>query len=507
MSSVPALDYLRRAQDLQKRGQFGDAERAYDSLLATQPAHAAGWHYLGVLYSQTGRTQDALGPINRSIDLDRNRTAYLLNRALVHERNGSQALARSDFIAALNLDASLQEAYLGLADLSRETFEYREASIHYSKALALAPSCPKTWMNLGAAYDSEKRFPEALQCYRIAASAEPGWPDPVLNAALCNLLQGNFEKGWEQYEARWNVKSLLDAADMSKPLMTSRPSYSTEISSGLVLLWAEQGLGDEIMFGSLINDFARSGHDIIVQCDKRLRPLFERAMPTIRFVNRTAVVPESDYDYHLPVGSLPRLLRPSIESFASHKGAYLSADPQRISSIRECGLSNDRVRIGLSWGSVRGEARCIPLHQLLASIASPKAEFVSLQYGEVRDHIEQAERLSGIRVLEDPDVEVTNDLEGLAALIESCDVVVTVGNATAHLVGALGKPGLVLLPYHPGWRWLASGESSPWYPSLRLLRQTERAEWGGVLNQLHDLISSIADSDWSTFRKSSSITD
>jgi tetratricopeptide (TPR) repeat protein len=507
MSSVPALDYLRRAQDLHKRGQFGGAEHAYASLLATQPEHAAGWHYLGVLYSQSGRAPDALGLINRSIDLDRNSTAYLLNRALVHERNGSKALARSDFIAALNLDSSLQEAYLGLADLSREAFEYREASIHYSKALALAPSCPKTWMNLGAAYDSEKRFPEALQCYRIAANAEPGWPDPVLNAALCNLLQGNFEKGWEQYEARWHVKSLLDAADMSKPLTTSRPAFSREVSSGIVLLWAEQGLGDEIMFGSLINDFSCAGNDIIVQCDKRLRSLFERSMPKIRFVNRTTEVPESDYDYHLPIGSLPRLLRPSIDSFANHKGTYLSADPQRISSVRECGPSNDRVRIGLSWGSARGEARCVPLHQLLASIASPKAEFVSLQYGEVRDHIERAERLSGIRVLEVPDIDVTNDLDGLAALIESCDLVVTVGNATAHLAGALGKPGLVLLPYHPGWRWLASGESSPWYPSLRLLRQATRAEWSPVLNQLRDLIPIIIENGGLLSRKSSTITE
>ena len=489
---------IRRAQDLHKKGLFDDAETMYRRLLAFQPAHAAAWHYLGIIYSQTSRGQSALRFINRSIDLDRYGASYFLNRALVYERNGVLGLARSDFKAALRLNPSLKDAYLGLADLSRHAHEYLEASLLYSQAIAIMPSCAKTWMNLGAAHDSEKRFCTALHCYRKASIADPDWPDPELNAALCNLVQGNFEIGWVQYESRWRVKSLLEASDMSKPIVSSRPSFKQGMSSGSVLLWAEQGVGDEIMFGSLISDFSKLGNKLIVQCDKRLRNLFERSMPKIRFINRTTVVPETEYDYQLPLGSLPKLLRPTIDSFSNHRGTYLVADPKRVSVIKSCRSSEVLVRIGISWSSARGEARCIPLHDLLSSIFIPRAEFICLQYGEVEDHIERAERITGIRVTQSPNIDVTNDFEGLAALIESCDLVVTVGNATAHLVGALGKSGVVLLPFHPGWRWLASGESSPWYPSLRLLRQTERADWIPVLKQLRILILTMIGSMYPT---------
>lgn len=481
------VDDLMRVQALHRAGQFHSAERAYISILIRQPEHAAAWHYLGVLYSQIDRLEDAVLLMGRSLEVNRRDPTFLLNRALLYERRGDVSLARSDFIECARVDPGLPDAFLGLADLSREAHEYLEAAFFYTKALALAPSSAKTWMNLGAAFDSEKRFPEALRCYRNASVIDPEWPDPTLNTALCNLLLGNFEAGWLQYESRWHVKTLLNAVDMTKPLRTSQPLF-TAASSGPVLLWAEQGLGDELMFGSLIDDFAQLGHEVIVQCDKRLRPLFERSMPNILFVNRTAVVPESRYTSHLPLGSLPRLLRPSMSSFSRHRGAYLRPDSKRSSALRPHQIRGATVRIGLSWGSARGEARSIPLHDLLASIDRPEAEYVCLQYGEVDEHIERAERLVGIKVHREPTVDVTNDIDGLAALIDTCDLVVSVGNATAHLAGALGKSAIVLLPFHPGWRWLVSGEMSPWYPTLRLLRQGERSNWKPVLRKLRTLL-------------------
>jgi len=240
-------------------------------------------------------------------------------------------------------------------------------------------------------------------------------------------------------------------------------------------------VGDEVMFGSMLGDFRSCVGKLLVQLDRRLIPLFKRSLPDdVEFFERGTVVPEDRYDSHIAIGSLGQYLRPTLESFEGKGGKYLWADPERIQAMREWLSVKEGERvIGLSWRSSNpetGAARSLALKDLVKSLQAPGVRFVNLQYGDVSAEIEALERDEGITVLQCPGLDTTDDLDGLAALIEACDEVVSIGNATAHLAGALGKKTTVLLPKAPSWRWLAEGESTPWYTSVALMRRDAKDE-------------------------------
>jgi hypothetical protein len=261
-------------------------------------------------------------------------------------------------------------------------------------------------------------------------------------------------------------------------------------------------VGDEVMFGSMLGEFRGYVGKLLVQLDRRLIPLFKRSLPDdVEFFERGTVVPEDRYDSHIAIGSLGQYLRPTLENFEGKGGKYLWADPERIQSMREWLSVKEGERvIGLSWRSSNpetGAARSLALKDLVKSLQAPGVRFVNLQYGDVSAEIEALERDEGIQVLQCPGLDTTDDLDGLAALIEACDEVVSIGNATAHLAGALGKKTTVLLPklgikatgnkVMPGWRWLGQPETCLWYDSISLTRmKLDEDNWITALDRLAD---------------------
>jgi hypothetical protein len=309
------------------------------------------------------------------------------------------------------------------------------------------------------------------------------------------LFANRFAEGWILYENRLQTLSFNQAMPWSRRLLTSRPLFS-RTDSRRVLVWGEQGVGDEVMFGGLLREFRGLCGEMLVQVDRRLVGLFERSLPGVRFFVRGEVVDESLYDEQIPIGSLARYLRPSRESFVGRGGGYLRAKEGLRDYFRErIGVGSGERVIGLSWKSAApetGAARSLGLEELVSALSSAgqKIRFVNLQYGDVEADIRGVRERLGIEVYSESEVDNREDLEGLAGLIEACDEVVSVGNATAHLAGALGKKTLVLLPYVAGWRWLHEGDRCPWYDSVILLRQKAQADWDEVLICLnHEVLS------------------
>jgi len=243
------------------------------------------------------------------------------------------------------------------------------------------------------------------------------------------------------------------------------------------------------MFGGLLEEFRGLCGEMVLQVDRRLMGLFGRSLPGVKVYERGQEVPESDYDEQIPMGSLGKWLRPTRESFEGKGGRYLRAQEGLGKRLREeLGVLAGQRLVGLSWRSASvdtGAARSLKLKELVGALAGvPGVRFLNLQYGDVREEIEELSRESGVEVLSHPEIDNREDLEGLAGLIEGCDLVVSVGNATAHLSGALGQRTWVLLPYVAGWRWLHEGERCPWYQSVRLYRQAQRDRWDAVLEKL-----------------------
>jgi Flp pilus assembly protein TadD len=350
----------------------------------------------------------------------------------------------------------------------------------YSSGISLDPMHFESVYNLGTSEMREGNFKLAVRQLRRAAILRPESELSQWNFALALLAVADFRAAWRRYDYRFSAKAVLRECQSRKPV------FFGDRRDTRCLVWGEQGVGDEVMFGSMLGEFRGMVGKLLVQLDRRLIPLFRRSLPDdVEFFERGTVVPEDRYDSHIAIGSLGQYLRPTLESFAGKGGKYLWADPERIQAMREWLSVKEGERvIGLSWRSSNpetGAARSLALSDLVKSLQAPGVRFVNLQYGDVAAEIEALERDEGIEVLQCPGLDATDDLDGLAALIEACDEVVSIGNATAHLAGALGKKTTVLLPKAPSWRWLAEGEVSPWYREMSLCRNADMSPWADFL--------------------------
>jgi ADP-heptose:LPS heptosyltransferase len=300
-----------------------------------------------------------------------------------------------------------------------------------------------------------------------------------------NLKLQDFEAGWSLYEWRWKRTEAF-----GNPLQSSKPLWKPS-KKQRVLLWCEQGVGDEVMFASLIPDLYSSSSKLIVLTDKRLIPLFRRSFPDdIDFRPSNEVVSETEYDSQISMGSVPLHFRQSIDSFKHSAQGWLSASTVKVKKLRSQLLSDgSETLIGISWHSTNSKKskarnKAIPLNQIAPFLHSSKVKLVSLQYGDVDHEIKKLLIDFGIKVIQVPEIDNMNDIDGLAALISACDEVVSIDNVTAHLAGSLGKQSKILLTSSCNWYWGQGQQNSYWYNSVHLYRQTKIGDWEHVIKQL-----------------------
>ena len=362
--------------------------------------------------------------------------------------------------------------------------EYQETLDKGFQLLKEFPRSINLYQIIGAAKIGLGKLEEAIQAYTKAISIKPDYAEPHFNKSLQKLLLGDFASGWNLYEWRWKMEhNIGKKLDSSKPIWNGQRDVS-------VFLWAEQGIGDEIMFASLIPELEERCSSLTVKCDERLITLFERSFSQkTNFQFEQDKVTEDTYDFHIPMASLPSIFRPSLDSFKQVSNAYLYCDVKRAEELRKTILKGKaEILIGISWNSSAtrpgAHHRNITLSDLAKHLHGPGVRLVNLQYGNVADEIANLRDDHGIEVTEMPDVDNRNDIDGLAALIMACDAVVSIDNATVHLSGALGAKTKILLPFNRNWQWGTSGSSSYWYNSVELYRQQSAGDWTQVLERL-----------------------
>ena len=300
------------------------------------------------------------------------------------------------------------------------------------------------------------------------------------------LTVKDFNQGFKHHEWRWKTKRRVDHY-----LKSAKPMWNGE-KNQRVLVWGEQGIGDEIMFSSVILDLYAASLQILVKCDKRLIPLFERSFPPdIIYFSKSQPVPEDKYDSHIPVGSLPLTFRKSPECFRESASGFLKCDMAKAESIKTLLTQKHEGKIvGISWKTKsvlkNSSNRDVKLAELATALDRSNTQLLCLQYGDVFDEIESVKRDFGINVTQFGDVDNMNDIDGLASLIMACDQIVSTTNATVHLAGALGAKVTALLPFSPRWIW-GTGSESFWYDSVTPLKQKSHHNWGNVLENLQSI--------------------
>jgi Flp pilus assembly protein TadD len=432
-----------------RNGQMIEAEEIYRRVLARDPDHADALHLLGMVAYQTGRIPLALELIRKAIAVHPSAASY-------HSNLGNVLQAQDDL---------------------------EEAAASYRRALALKPGLPEVHVNLGNVLQALGDVNSALREFRRALALKADLPEARVAEAMALLLQGDFAAGWEDFEARWQTR------DYDTPMRAyPQPLWDGQsLASGRLLVWGEQGVGDEIMFAGLVPDVVRAGNSLVLECDRRLVPLFERSFPNVSVVS--SYDPERDRELqvaaHLPSGSLPRIFRANHNAFAATTAPYLAADPAERERFRD-GYAGGKPAVGLAWhtrSEKKGRRRSMDLSFFAPLFEIPGLRWVSLQYGDPA-LLESQVRTAGAPVLIDRSVDQFADIDRFAAQVAAMDLVMTIDNSAAHLAAALGVPTWLLLPFAPNWRWQLGTSVSPWYPTMRIFRQSNFGGWDSVLHDV-----------------------
>lgn len=260
-----------------------------------------------------------------------------------------------------------------------------------------------------------------------------------------------------------------------------------------LLLYGEQGIGDEVMFSSCLSELiAQQPKQIILEYDLCLKPLVGRSFPSNKGSAKKHIVNHSNekitIDFQVALGNIPIFLHPDLGSFPVPK-PFLIPDPNLVDKwINRFNNIGSGMKIGISWrgGStdLNKKTRSTPL-QMWKSVLKSKAHFINLQYGDCVSEINKVKETTGITIHDWPDADPLKDLDNFAAQIAVLDLVISIDNSTVHFAGALGKPTWILLPFAPEWRWLLNRDDSLWYPTVRLFRQQKIGDWETVFKEVH----------------------
>jgi tetratricopeptide (TPR) repeat protein len=374
-----------------------------------------------------------------------------------------------------------------LALILKDLGRLEEAQAMYRDMIADAPSYPKVCMDMGTlAIECEGDLEAARRWFRKAQTVTDN-PRAVFSEGIVNLMQYNFEPGWAQYEAR---KEIPDQRPQQEPFRRFPVWRGEPLEAAKLLVFGEQGLGDEIMFASIYEELAQRALNITLLCDVRLGALFKRsfpgfaitALPRDTFTKHAAGL--QGIDHAIAIGSLGQHFRRRVEDFPAR--AYLRTDPEKVARWKHrLDALGDERKIGVSWiGGLQRTGRSRRSLELgqMKPLLSPGAQWIALQHQDVDAEIAAFRDASGARMHRFP--EAMKDMDELAALIAALDAVVSVCNTNVHVAGAIGKEALVMAPFVPEWRYGISGERMLWYPSVRVFRQPRYGEWDGVIERV-----------------------
>jgi tetratricopeptide (TPR) repeat protein len=526
-----------------------EAAESFRAALQARPAHAPGWQNLGAALLAARQNEAAADALREALRHQPGQPATFYNLGLALERLKRWGEAAAAFGQAETAGGARLETALHLGQCLQEIPDWPAAEAAFRRAVSLVPGSAEAWLGLGVVLQGQEQPGAAAEAFLQAARLRPdwrdahynlagvlqaqgrleaaeaalrralalepddagalnnlgnvlthmGWPDKALelceraralvpddpvsriNCARQLLMLGRFGEGWDLTDMRWRAED--PRYDFGLPEWDGRP-----LPEGRILVWREQGIGDEVMYASLLPELLAAGHRLTLLCEPRLRPTFARCFPGVEF--HGSGDPGTALRAQIPIGDLPRLLRRQEADFARAPQPYLHADPLRRAILR-ARYEDGRPLVGIAWHTSNAKSghRAVPLAEFGPLLGIPGLRFVSLQYG---DPARLAAEASGLPLLVDPRVDALASAEDALAQVAAMDLVVSIDNSTVHFAGALGTRCHVMLPFDAEWRWMTQREDTPWYASLRLLRQRRGEPWGQVIARLTERLQEDA---------------
>lgn len=472
----------------QLQGRRADEIRYYESALASDPNFVPSLENLANALLEDGSYERAAEILGRWLKLDPRAIEAHYRLGMAQLKRGDRDAARRAWLRVLELNASHARALNELGFLDYNAGKLDEAEARYRRALAINPDFREAHVNLGGVLTRTGRYQEAVSHYDAVLAREPDYAPAHHNRGMALLALGQLREGW----CEWAWRRQVETGSAFSTSLNVAPLWKGEPLAGKTLLvHGEQGVGDELLFGTCLADVVKMGGRVILQCDPRLEGLFQRAFPTIEVHGGARnqapawLTSAGIIDFQCPSGELPALLRPDLSACSSQAG-YLVPDPQRRRIWRErLAALGSGLKVGIAWRGHLREALREPSYTQLAQwselLSLPGIRFINLQHG-----LEPAEReqLKG-RVVCFDDLDLFDDFEGSAALMSELDLVISVEMATYNVAGALGVPTWLVSAHVPKRGWVMLGtDKIPWYPSVRVFRQQRFGEWSEVFQRI-----------------------
>ena len=487
--SILALAYF----DLK---DYAKARTLMEKSIAMRGDSAHLYYNLGKTHFALQAYADAITAYDAAIRIQPDYVDALIGKAVSHKELKEFEIAAGTLEQAIVLEPYRAESHFFYGNVMRDMGEPQNAIDAFETALLLKSDYLDAAINCGTAFKEMGRMEEAFRQYNYALVLDPYHPEANYNKALALLMDGQLGQGWNLYE--WRVRS---AEAFKKSIRQEKihkiPEWDGHSVAGHLLVIAEQGLGDQIFYAGMLGDLLLHKDAVTVCVEPRLIPLLSRSYPSIDFISPAELAQAEGFDAQIYMGSLGRFYRATDSSLANVRSNYLLADESRSFQLRNQLKQEGRLLCGLSWRSKNadyGEHKSLSLQMLSQALCVPGFDFIDLQYGDTQDERQALETSTGVHIQKIDDIDNFTDIDDLAALINACDIVVTVSNTTAHLAAALGKPTLLLLPQTSAvfWYWHREGDQSPWYPTTRLFRKDEFGDWAGVIDAVTLTLAGIA---------------
>jgi tetratricopeptide (TPR) repeat protein len=528
-----------------QRGELELARHFLEQALQAPTASADSYHALGLALEDLGRPDAAIAAYEKALQLRPDHPPSLLQFAMACEKEDRLADAESCLRRLVAIDPNSALAHLKLATALEGMNELEQAQFHAETAVRCAPENPEAYLCLGSIlvrrnqvsdavpffnhavqldpvagacaaqmlkevlsegqrawekrlasdpedFDalsslakirySEKQPLEAIALLERALAVRPGEPNAEYALGFAELLLGRFETGWKHYEARFRTgQPQFPNRKFVQPVWRGE-----ELGGRTIFVHAEQGVGDTIQFVRYVSLVAERGGRVVLECQSALKPLLETLRSVHHLVAQHETLPP--FELQTPLLSLPAIFGTTLKTIP-HQVPYLRV-PDRAPFQLPAHSEGD-LKVGFVWAgnpTLQNDlVRSVPLNQLSPLFSMPKISFFSLQVGPASRQLAQwrdAHRIIDLK----PQL---LDFAATAAAIRQLDLVISVDTAVAHLTGALAKPVWLLLPFAPEWRWLLGRTDSPWYPTMRLYRQSESENWTEVVERVREDVQKL----------------
>ena len=466
MNSVLAISYV-------KQKKYDDAEKEFINIIKKEPKELSNYLNLANLYRETKA-------YNKCIEV--------LNKALLLSPNDLKTLK---LLSAL---------YFSLNDLEKSLIITNKILRIYPEDIQILKQKSVILVSIGEFEDALKSFKKVYElnnnkeilsdisvCYlhlgdlnksRYFNELAKENLNAQYNLGIINLINGNFKQGWNGYEIGLSNNARILRKGYQK--FEKLPNWEPDKNYNSVVLIGEQGIGDEIMFSTIIDDLSNHLQAIYYYCDPRLENIFQRKYPYLKFMASDNI---KNIQSKLPIGSLAKYFRTTKESFNSFSTQDSSLSFSKMNKIKT---------IGISWHTTNkqfGPERNIDLDLFSNVLSNNEFKFLNLQYGNHNQEIRAIENRLGKEIFEEKENKNFTNIDGLAEKILKCDIVISIDNSTAHLAGYLNKLTLLLLPKVSDWRWQQSISNTLWYDSVKIIKQDVKFDWSSSIKQVEQFLS------------------